>query len=247
MQLYSCTSCRVVRIVQLMSCTSSWPTRPHMPSFQAAAPSFTAYSPMGDVFERLLRERILFLGAEVTDELANDLNAKLLLLDADDHVRDISLYINSPGGSVYAGMAIFDTMNFVRADVATICIGMAASMGQFLLCAGAKGKRSALPHSRILMHQPLGQMQGKASDIQIHADQMLKTKKQMAELISSLTRSNLGTGRTGFGSRSMVHADRGVGVRDDRSDRRVSPSVGERGQVMPTAFVPTGHRDDESG
>ncbi len=142
---------------------------------------------MGDVFERLLRERILFLGAEVTDELANDINAKLLLLDADDHERDISLYINSPGGSVYAGMAIFDTMNFVRCDVATICIGMAASMGQFLLCAGAKGKRSALPHSRILMHQPLGQMQGKASDIQIHADQMLKTKKQMAELISSLT------------------------------------------------------------
>jgi ATP-dependent Clp protease, protease subunit len=167
-----------------MSCTSNGST-PRL--VQAASPALASYGAMGDVFERLLRERIVFLGAEVTDDLANDINAKLLLLDADDSERDISLYINSPGGSVYAGMAIFDTMNFVRCDVATICIGMAASMGQFLLCAGAKGKRSALPHSRILMHQPLGQMQGKASDIQIHAEQMLKTKKQMAELISSLT------------------------------------------------------------
>lgn len=154
---------------------------------RSASPALTSYGPPGDVFDRLLQERIIFLGAEVTDALANDINAKLLLLDADDHERDISLYINSPGGSVYAGMAIFDTMNFVRCDVATICIGIAASMGQFLLCAGTQGKRSALPHGRILMHQPLGQMQGKASDIQIHADQMLKTKKQMAELISQLT------------------------------------------------------------
>jgi ATP-dependent Clp protease, protease subunit len=140
-----------------------------------------------DVFERLLRERVIFLGSEVTDDLANDINAKLLLLDADDHRRDISLYINSPGGSVYAGMAIFDTMRMVRPDVATICIGMAASMGQFLLCAGTPGKRSSLPHSRILMHQPLGQMQGKASDIQIHAEQMAKTKTQMARLIAEMT------------------------------------------------------------
>jgi ATP-dependent Clp protease, protease subunit len=141
----------------------------------------------GDVFDRLLRERVVFLGSEVTDELANDVNAKLLLLDADDPTKDVSLYINSPGGSVYAGMAIFDTMNMIRPDVATVCIGMAASMGQFLLCAGTPGKRSALPHSRILMHQPLGQMQGKASDIQIHAEQMLRTKRQMAELISQMT------------------------------------------------------------
>ena len=139
------------------------------------------------MFERLLQERIVFLGAEVTDPLANDISAKLLLLAADNPEKDISLYINSPGGSVYAGMAIFDTMNFVPCDVATTCIGMAASMGQFLLRAGAKGKRRALPHSRILMHQPLGQMQGKASDIQIHADQMLRTKKEMAELIASMT------------------------------------------------------------
>jgi ATP-dependent Clp protease, protease subunit len=155
--------------------------------FYSASPALTSTPYQGDVFERLLRERVIFLGSEVTDELANDVNAKLLLLDADSHERDISLYINSPGGSVYAGMAIFDTMQMVRSDVATICIGLAASMGQFLLCAGAKGKRSSLPHSRILMHQPLGQMQGKASDIQIHAEQMAKTKKQMATIISELT------------------------------------------------------------
>jgi ATP-dependent Clp protease, protease subunit len=164
-----------------MSCTP----RLHAPAFTGSA-TFTPY-PQSDVYERLLRERIVLLGAEVTDELANEVNAKLLLLDADDHTKDISLYINSPGGSVYAGMAIFDTMNMVRADVATICMGMAASMGQFLLCAGAKGKRTSLPHSRILMHQPLGQMQGRASDIQIHAEQMLKTKQQMAEIIARLT------------------------------------------------------------
>jgi ATP-dependent Clp protease, protease subunit len=162
-----------------MSCTH--------PQLQASPPALSSTVYQGDVFERLLRERVIFLGAEVTDELANDVNAKLLLLDADDHKRDISLYINSPGGSVYAGMAIFDTMQMVRSDVATICIGLAASMGQFLLCAGAKGKRSSLPHSRILMHQPLGQMQGKAIDIQIHAEQMAKTKRQMAEIISELT------------------------------------------------------------
>jgi ATP-dependent Clp protease, protease subunit len=176
-----------------MSCTpNSIPHQPpRYPSLYAASPALTATPYQGDVFERLLRERVIFLGSEVTDELANDVNAKLLLLDADDHERDISLYINSPGGSVYAGMAMFDTMQMVRSDVATICIGLAASMGQFLLCAGAKGKRSSLPHSRILMHQPLGQMQGKASDIQIHAEQMAKTKKQMATIISELTGQSL--------------------------------------------------------
>ncbi len=164
--------------MQLMSCTSS--VLNHAGSQQGPVRD-------SDVFERLLRERVIFLGSEVNDELANDINAKLLLLDADDQRRDISLYINSPGGSVYAGMAIFDTMRMVRPDVATICIGMAASMGQFLLCAGTPGKRSSLPHSRILMHQPLGQMQGKASDIQIHAEQMGKTKTQMARLIAEMT------------------------------------------------------------
>ena len=136
------------------------------------------------MFDRLLKERIVFLGGQVTDELAIQISAKLLLLEAEDHERDIYLYINSPGGSVYAGMAIYDTMQFVRPDVSTICLGMAASMGQFLLCAGQKGKRYSLPHGRILMHQPLGQMQGQASDIKIHAENMMRTKQEMAELLS---------------------------------------------------------------
>ena len=144
----------------------------------------TAYVPGGDVFDRLLKERIVFLGGQVTDELAIQISAKLLLLEAEDHERDIYLYINSPGGSVYAGMAIYDTMQFVRPDVSTICLGMAASMGQFLLCAGEKGKRYSLPHGRILMHQPLGQMQGQASDIKIHAENMMRTKQEMAELLA---------------------------------------------------------------
>ena len=142
------------------------------------------YGPGGDVFDRLLKERIVFLGGQVTDELAIQISAKLLLLEAEDHERDIYLYINSPGGSVYAGMAIYDTMQFVRPDVSTICLGMAASMGQFLLCAGQKGKRYSLPHGRILMHQPLGQMQGQASDIKIHAENMMRTKQEMAELLA---------------------------------------------------------------
>jgi ATP-dependent Clp protease, protease subunit len=154
-------------------------------------PQFNALSnegmPQGDVFERLLKERIVFLGTQVDDRVANEINAKLLLLDAEDSTKDISLYINSPGGSVYAGMAIYDTMNFVKADIVTICMGMAASMGQFLLSAGAKGKRYSLPNGRILMHQPLGQMQGTAADIQIHATQILKTKKLMAKLTAEAT------------------------------------------------------------
>ena len=144
----------------------------------------SALPPGTDVFDRLLRERIVFLGGQVTDELAINISAKLLLLDAEEPNRDIFLYINSPGGSVYAGMAIYDTMQFVRPNVATVCLGMAASMGQFLLCAGAPGKRYSLPHGRVLMHQPLGQMQGQASDIKIHAEQIIKTKKEMAELIA---------------------------------------------------------------
>ncbi len=154
-------------------------------------PEFTASSangmPQGDVFERLLKERIVFLGTSVDDKVANEINAKLLLLDAEDSTKDISLYINSPGGSVYAGMAIYDTMNFVKSDVATFCMGMAASMGQFLLSAGTKGKRYCLPNGRILMHQPLGQMQGTAADIQIHAAQIIKTKKLMAKLTADAT------------------------------------------------------------
>jgi ATP-dependent Clp protease protease subunit len=138
-----------------------------------------------DLNQRLLRERIVFLGSEVNDESANRICAELLLLDAEDNSRDISLYINSPGGSVTDGLAIYDTMQYVTADVRTICVGMAASMGQFLLCSGTPGKRFSLPSSRILMHQPLmGGMQGQASDIAIQAEQIVFMKRQLAERIA---------------------------------------------------------------
>jgi ATP-dependent Clp protease, protease subunit len=162
------------------------PIRPEL-TLPSTVMSAAAGFPQGDVYERLLRERIVFLGTQVDDKVANEINAKLLLLEAEDPTKDISLYINSPGGSVYSGMAIYDTMQYVKCDVATYCMGMAASMGQFLLIAGAKGKRHSLPHGRILMHQPLGQMQGTAADIAIHAEQILKTKKLMAELIAHHT------------------------------------------------------------
>jgi len=134
--------------------------------------------------ERLLRERILFLEGEVRDDMANEIVRQLLLLSAEDPDKDIYLYVNSPGGSVSAGMAIYDTMQFVTADVATVCMGLAASMGQFLLCAGAEGKRSALPHSQIMMHQPSGGFQGQASDIAIQAERMIYIKRLMAERIA---------------------------------------------------------------
>lgn len=137
-----------------------------------------------DVYQRLLRERIIFLGTQVDHNSANLICAQLLLLEAEDPDTDISLYINSPGGSVTDGLGIYDTMQYVKCDVATICLGLAASMGQFLLCAGAPGKRYALPHSRILMHQPSGQMQGQASDIAIQAEQIIYLKRMMAERIS---------------------------------------------------------------
>jgi len=139
------------------------------------------------VYNRLLRERIIFLGSVVEDTNANAICAQLLLLAADDPDKDIWLYINSPGGSVSAGMAIYDTMQFVQNDVATVAMGLAASMGQFLLCAGAPGKRYATPHARIMMHQPSGGLGGTASDIKIQAEQMLYTKKKMAELIAQHT------------------------------------------------------------
>ena len=139
------------------------------------------------VYDRLLRERIIFLGQQVDDQIANQLCAQILLLSAEEPERDINLYINSPGGSVTAGMAIFDTMQFVDCDVATYAMGLAASMGQFLLSAGASGKRYALPHARILMHQPLGGFGGTAADIAIQAEQFKLTKSEMAELIAEHT------------------------------------------------------------
>jgi ATP-dependent Clp protease protease subunit len=141
--------------------------------------------PLSDqLFQRLLRERIIFLGQQVDDDIANRICAELLLLSAEDGQRDIYLYINSPGGSVTAGMAIYDIMQYVPNDVATVGMGLAASMGQFLLCAGAHGKRFALPHARIMMHQPSGGIGGTASDIKIQAEQMLYVKKTLAERIA---------------------------------------------------------------
>ncbi len=145
------------------------------------------------VYRRLLRERIIFLGSVVEDQMANAICAQILLLAAEDPDKDIYLYINSPGGSVSAGMAIYDTMQFVKNDVATVAMGLAASMGQFLLCAGADGKRYATPHARIMMHQPSGGIGGTASDIKIQAEQMLYTKKKMAELIAQHTGQSLET------------------------------------------------------
>jgi ATP-dependent Clp protease protease subunit len=142
---------------------------------------------VNQVFTRLLGERIILLGSEVKDENANEICAALLLLAAQEPDKDISIYINSPGGSVTAGMAVYDTMQFVKCDISTVAMGLAASMGQFLLTAGTKGKRYALPHARILMHQPLGGIGGSATDIRIQAEQILLIKKQMAELTSEHT------------------------------------------------------------
>jgi ATP-dependent Clp protease, protease subunit len=147
----------------------------------------TGIDPAQDVYRLLLKERIVFLGSEVNDTVANLLIAQLLYLESEDSEKDIWLYINSPGGSITAGMAIYDTMQFVRPDVATICMGLGASMGQFLLCAGAAGKRFALPNAEILMHQPLGGIQGQASDIAIQAERMKLIKKRMAQSIAEHT------------------------------------------------------------
>ena len=146
-----------------------------------------------EVYHRLLQERIIFLGSVVEDSMANAIAAQLLLLAAEDSEKDIYLYINSPGGSISAGMAIYDTMQYIKNDVATVAMGLAASMGQFLLCAGAPGKRYALPHARIMMHQPSGGIGVTASDIKIQAEQMAATKKSMAELIAFHTGQTIDT------------------------------------------------------
>lgn len=140
-----------------------------------------------DIFSRLLRERIIFLGTAIDDMVANLVVAQLLLLDSENPEKDIMLYINSPGGSVTAGFAIYDTMQHIRADVSTICLGQAASMGAFLLSSGTKGKRMALPHSRVLIHQPLGGAQGQATDIEIQAAEIIRIKKSLNEILASNT------------------------------------------------------------
>jgi ATP-dependent Clp protease, protease subunit len=153
---------------------------PFAPSAQTSA----EVGPSSDIFQRLLKERIVFIGSAIDQNTANLVCSQLILLEAEDPDRDIAVYINSPGGSVTDGLAIYDTMQYVRPDISTICVGLAASMGQFLLCAGAPGKRYALPHSRILMHQPSGSMQGQAADIAIQAEQIIYLKRMMAERIA---------------------------------------------------------------
>ena len=140
-----------------------------------------------DIYSRLLKDRIVFLGGEITDETANLVVAQLLFLEMEDPDADISLYINSPGGSVTAGMAIYDTMQYIRPQVRTVCVGMAASMGAFLLMAGEKGKRLALPNSEVMIHQPLGGAQGQATDVAIRAEWLMKTKKKMIDMMASMT------------------------------------------------------------
>ncbi|HLS67265.1 MAG TPA: ATP-dependent Clp endopeptidase proteolytic subunit ClpP [Pseudogracilibacillus sp.] len=140
-----------------------------------------------DIYSRLLKDRIIMLGSAIDDNVANSIVAQLLFLEAEDPNKDISLYINSPGGSITAGMAIYDTMQFIKADVSTICTGMAASMGAFLLAAGTKGKRFALPNSEVMIHQPLGGTQGQASDIEIHAKRIIRMRERLNEILSERT------------------------------------------------------------
>jgi ATP-dependent Clp protease, protease subunit len=154
-------------------------------------PYVTEQSPRGertmDIYSRLLADRIIFLGMPVDDQIANIVMAQLLHLESEDPEQDVNIYINSPGGSVTAGLAIYDTMRFIRCDVATTALGMAASMGAFLLAAGTKGKRNALPNTRILLHQPSGGLAGQVSDVEIHAKELMRTKQKMNELLAEMT------------------------------------------------------------
>jgi len=172
----------------------SGPTSPLAGAFRSGAAASGTFqskdmgsSPQLEVFNRLLQDRIVVLGTEVEDNVANMIIAQLLYLEGQDDGKDISLYINSPGGVITSGMAIYDTMQFIRCDVSTICMGLAASMGQFLLCSGAAGKRYALPHARIMMHQPHGGVRGQAADIAIQAEQMAYVRRIMAERIAHHT------------------------------------------------------------
>jgi ATP-dependent Clp protease protease subunit len=158
-----------------------------MPSAQS-----NGMNPTSEIFNRLLKDRIIILGTDVNDDIANIICAQMLYLEGEDQAKDIWLYINSPGGSVTAGMAIYDTMQFIKPDVSTLCVGMAASMGAFLLAAGAKGKRFALPNSTVLIHQPLGGFQGQASDIAIHAKYILSLRERLNRLLAEHTGKPIG-------------------------------------------------------
>ena len=181
------------RFLAVLLCTEATPRQRYMKgkTVMALVPTVIEQTGRGerayDIYSRLLNDRIVFLADEVNDVTASLVVAQLLFLEAQDPDKDISLYINSPGGSVTAGLAIYDTMNYIKCDVSTICIGMAASMGAFLLSSGAKGKRFALPNSEIMIHQPLGGMQGQASDIKIHADHILHTRERLNRILASNT------------------------------------------------------------
>ena len=182
-----------------------------------------------DIYSRLLKERIVFLGSEVDDMVANVITAQFLFLESEDPEKDIFLYINSPGGSVTAGMAIYDTMQYVRPDVCTVCIGQAASMGALLLAGGARGKRSALPHARIMIHQPLGGFKGQASDVEIHAREMARVKKELNQVLAAhcgrdIKKIELDTDRDRF--MSAMEAKE-YGIIDEVYEKRIPPSKKE--------------------
>ena len=173
-----------------------------------------------DIYSRLLRERVIFLVGPVNDQTANLVVAQLLFLESENPDKDISLYINSPGGSVSAGLSIYDTMQFVKPDVSTLCMGLAASMGSFLLAAGSKGKRFALPNSRIMIHQPSGGAQGQASDIEIQAREILKLRESLNRILSERTGQTLEKVEVGFRARLLHVVRRGEGLRPHRQGDR---------------------------
>ena len=176
-----------------------------------------------DIYSRLLNDRIVFLSDEVNDVTASLVVAQLLHLESQDPDKDIALYINSPGGSVTAGMAIFDTMNYIKCDVSTICVGMAASMGAFLLAAGAKGKRFALPNSEIMIHQPLGGIQGQASDMKIHTDHIIKTRRRINEILARETGKSIEQIEADTERDNFLSADEAAayGLSDKVIDKRI--------------------------
>jgi len=163
-----------------------------------------------DIYSRLLKDRIIMLGTAIDDNVANSIVAQLLFLEAEDSSKDISIYINSPGGSITAGMAIYDTMQYINSDVSTICTGMAASMGAFLLAAGTKGKRYALPNSEVMIHQPLGGTQGQASDIEIHAKRIIKMREKLNQILSERTGQPLDVIQADTDRDNFMSADRAV-------------------------------------
>ena len=186
-----------------------------------------------DIFSRLLMDRIVFLGTPINDDVANIVIAQLLFLEADNPERDIHIYINSPGGSVSAGLAIYDTIQFLKSPVSTICMGMAASMGAFLLAAGAKGKRSALPHSRVMIHQPSGGAQGTAADIEIQAKEILYLRGKMNELMAKHT------GRTVEQIERDVDRDRFMSAEEAKEYGLIDQIVSHRGEVVEESKQPT--------